>query len=171
MKITYKIILLLITGLFPALLSAQSNALDGLLSKYADQPGFYFLELKTNMFSSEQETNGSPTPGKLITVKILSYEEGSSNQSNATDVYEQLRSEIDVNTYKGLIEVKSSGDKIDMMVKKDGVKLSEIVIIVRESTETTVIAASGSLDLKDIAKFSEMKNCHSLETLKKLCED
>jgi hypothetical protein len=171
MKINYKIILIMIVGLFPVLLSAQANALDGLLNKYADQPGFYFLELKTNMFSSEQETSGSPTPGKLITVKILSYEEGSSNHSNATDVYEQLRSEINTNTYKGLIEVKSSGDKIDMMVKKDGDKLSEIIIIVRESTETTVIAASGSLDLKDIAKFSEMKNCHGLETLKKLCED
>jgi hypothetical protein len=171
MKITYKIILLLITGLFPALLSAQSNALDGLLSKYADQPGFNFLELKTNMFSSEQEMDGSSSHEKLITVKILSYEEGSSNQSKANYIYEQLRSEINVNTYKGLIEVKSSGDKIDMMVKKDGDKLSEIIIIVRKSTETTVIAASGNLDMKDIAEFGEMKNCHGLETLEKLCED
>jgi hypothetical protein len=163
--------MIFVAGLFPALISAQSNALDGLLSKYANQLGFYFLELKTNMFSSEQDSDVSASPGKLISVKILSYTEGSSNQSKAADVYEQLRSGIDVNTYKGLIEVKSSGDKIDMMVKKDGEKLSEIIIIVRKSTETTFIAASGSFDLKDIARFSEMKNCRGLETLEKLCED
>lgn len=171
MKITYKILLILIAGLFPALLSAQENTLDGLLSKYGDQPGFYFLELKTNMFSSEQETDVSPMQGKLITIKVLSYTEGSSNQSKAEEVYEHLMSGINVDSYKGLIEVKSSGDKIDMMVKKDGEKLSEIIIIVRESTETTIVAASGSFDLKDIARFSEMKNCRGLETLEKLCED
>lgn len=73
--------------------------------------------------------------------------------------------------YKGLVEVKSSGENINMMVKKEGDQLSEIVIIVQEKDETTFMVATGNFDLKDIAKLSELKNCKGLQTLEKLCED
>jgi hypothetical protein len=171
MKIINKIILIIIGGLFPIMLFAQSNPLDGLIKKYADQPGFYFLDMKTNLFTSNKEGNASPEANNLISIKILSFEEGSSAQYKAADIYEKFNSSIDFKTYKGLVQVKSSGDKVDMMVKKDGDKLSEIIIVIQESKETTILAASGSFDLKDVAKFSEMKNCRGLETLEKLCEE
>ena len=171
MKIFNKIVLIVISGLFSVVLSAQSNPLDGLIAKYADMPGFYFLDMKTNMLSSAGEENVTPAERKLISIKILSFEESSSTQFKAADIYDQFNSTIDINTYKGLVEVKSSGDKVDMMVKKDGDKLSEVIITIRENNETTFIAATGSFDLKDIAKFSDMKHCHGIETIEKLCED
>jgi hypothetical protein len=45
------------------------------------------------------------------------------------------------------------------------------MIVIQENKETTILAASGSFDLKDVAKFSEMKNCRGLETLEKFCEE
>jgi hypothetical protein len=171
MKILNKIVLIVISGLFPVIISAQTNPLDGLIKKYADQPGFYFLDMKTNLFNSGNEVNATPSTGKIMSVKILAYEEGASAQYKALDIYDQFNSSIDAGTYKGLVEIKSSGDKVDMMVKKEGDKLSEVIIIIREKNEATFIAASGSFDLKDIAKFSGMKNCRGLETLEKLCKD
>ena len=171
MKSIYKIIPIIICAILPVFLSAQSNPLDGLIKKYSDQPGFYFLDLKTNILSSQRDDSTTVYPGKLISIKLLTFKEGAGSQNKASVIYDQFYSIIDANAYKGLVEVKSNGDKVDMMVKKDGDKLSEIVIIIKENDETTFIAASGSFDLKDLARFSEIKNCRGLETLGKLCEE
>jgi hypothetical protein len=163
--------LIIAGGMIPVILSAQSNPLDGMINKYADQPGFYFLEMKTNMFSSTLDDGSSASPGKLISIKILSFEEGSSSSYKAKDIYNQLNSSIDIKAYKGIVEVKNSGDLMDMMVKKDGDKISEVIITLQEETKTTLISATGNFTLKDMAKFSGMKNCRGLETLEKLCEE
>jgi len=171
MKSIYKIIPILICAILPMVLLAQSNPLDGLMNKYSDQPGFYFLDLKTNMLSSQRDDSATVFPGKLISIKLLTFKEGAGSQYKASVIYDQFISSLDDNVYKGLVEVKSSGDKVDMMVKKDGDKLSEIIIIIRENDETTFIAASGSFDLKDLTKFGELKNCRGLETIEKLCQE
>ncbi len=64
MKIRNLIALIIFTGIVPAMLMAQTNPLDGLMKQYADQPGFYFLEMKTNMFNPGNEENVSPEPAK-----------------------------------------------------------------------------------------------------------
>jgi len=57
------------------------------------------------------------------------------------------------------------------MVKKNGDILSEVIIMVQEDDETTLIAASGNFDLKDLAKFGNMDKCKGLKVLSELCED
>jgi len=171
MKMKKFLAVVLFTGIIPAMLMAQSNPLDGLMKQYAEQPGFYFLEMKTNMFNPGNEENVSVEPGKSISMKLLSYRAGSSSGFSPIDIYNQFTSGIDIQAYIGLVEVKNSGEKVEMMVKKEGSKISEIIVMIQEKDEATIISASGSFDMKDISKLSEMKNCHALETLKKLCEE
>jgi hypothetical protein len=171
MKIINKIILILIGGLLTFSASAQTNPLDEMIKIYADEPGFYFMEMKTNMLSSFSKDEASHSTGKIISIKMLSFKDEGSSQYNAEKIYEQFNSSVKSDAYRGLVTIKSSGDKLEMMVKKEGVQLSEIIVIVRENKEVTFIAASGSFDLKDIAKFSELKSCSGLETLQKLCEE
>jgi len=171
MKMKKFLALVLFTGIIPAMLTAQSNPLDGLMKRYAEQPGFYFLEMKTNMFNLGNEENVSAEPGKSISMKLLSYRAGSSSGFSPIDIYNQFTSGIDIQSYIGLVEVKNSGEKVEMMVKKEGSKINEIIILIQEKDEATIISASGSFDMKDISKLSEMKNCHAFETLNKLCEE
>ncbi len=171
MKTINKIILILISGLVTINLSAQTNPLDDMIKMYADQPGFYFMEMKTNMLSSFSKDEAAPSTGKIISIKMLTFKDEGLPQYNAEKIYEQFNSNIKSDAYRGLVTIKSSGDKVDMMVKKEGEQLSEIIVIIRERDEATFIAASGSFDLKDIAKFSELKSCNGLETLQKLCEE
>jgi len=105
MKIINRIILVIIGGLFQIILQAQSNPLDGMIKKYADQPGFYFLEMKTNIFSSFTNDNTAPSANKIITVKMLTYKQDSSSKYKSSEIYEQFNSNIDLGSYKGLVEV------------------------------------------------------------------
>ncbi len=104
-------------------------------------------------------------------MKMLSYRTGSSSGFTSTDIYNQFTSGIDITSYVGLVEVKNSGEKVEMMVKKEGSKINEIILMVQEKDEATIISASGSFDMKDISKLSEIKNCHAFEMLKNLCEE
>lgn len=171
MKMKKLIVIVLFAGIIPVLLMAQSNPLDGLMKQYADQPGFYFMDLKTNMFNPGNDTSGIVEPGELISIKMLSYNPGATSGLSSSDIYNQFISGIDAKSYVGLVEVKNSGDKVEMMVKKEGGKINEIIVLIQEKDEATIISASGSFDIKDISKLSEMKNCHALQTLRKLCEE
>ena len=171
MKIIYKIVLMFVIGLVPIILLAQSNLLDDLMKKYANKPGFYFLDMQTNMFNSGKDENSTLSSEQTISIKILTFDEGASSQFKTLDIYEQFNSGIDVKSYKGLVEVKSSGNKVDMMIRKEGNILSDVIIIIRESNKVTFFSATGSFNLKDLLKLSAIKNCQGLEILEKLCED
>ena len=172
MKNSIKISFLAFILVIPGILLAQVNPLDCYIEKYEGDPGFYYMDLKTNMFNLNDEEKGTQsTQNKIIDFKIVSFEKNENSKFDPTKIYNDFNKTINKDVYKGLVEVKSSGENINMMVKKEGDQLSEIVIIVQEKDETTLMVATGNFDLKDIAKLSELKNCKGLQALEKLCED
>jgi len=163
---------LLILAIAPAILFAQVNPLDNYIEKYSNETGFYYLDLKTNMFqSSDNDKNTNPGQDEMINLKILSFEEGDNTKYNASKIYNDFVNSIEKENYRGLIEVKSSDENVEMMVKKEGNIIKEFIITIKEDKETTLVSATGNFDLKDLAKFSDTKNCKGLEVLKKLCEE
>jgi hypothetical protein len=155
--------LLLVAALLPVAGFAQNNPLNSFIKKYQDQPGFYYLDLKTNMMSDE--------PEKVINLKLLSFDEKDNSSFMAKNLYNDFFNKVDKNEYKGLVEVKSSGDNVEMLVKKEGEKISEIIIAVQGDKETVLISASGSFSMKDLGKFSNLKECKGLQVLEQLCEE
>ena len=163
-------VILLVIGI-PGILAAQSNPLDSYIEKYEGQDGFFFLKLETNLAGIEGEGNKDSEFDKIINLRMLSFEEGKSTKYDASEIYKNFIGEMGKDEYTGIMEVKSSGDNVEMMVKKNGDMLSEVILTVREEDETTIIAASGNFDLKDLAKFNNIKKCKGLEIFGKLCED
>ncbi len=51
MKTSIGITLLAIIIAIPSILLAQTNPLDSYIEKYEGTPGFYYMDMKTNMFS------------------------------------------------------------------------------------------------------------------------
>ena len=171
MKNIEKFSLLVLIIAIPAILSAQTNPLDSYISKYEGTPGFYYMDMKTNMFSFEEEDGSSKTESNIIDFKIVSFEKVEKAKFDPSNIYDDFAKTLNPDTYKGLVDVKSSGENVEMLVKKDGNQIAEIVIIVQEKDETTLLVATGNFDLKDIAKLKNLKNCKGLEALEKLCED
>ncbi len=166
-----KIFSLLILATAPAILFAQVNPLDSYFEKYSSETGFYYLDLKTNMFQSSDDKSTNTGKDKMVSLKILSFEEGDNTKYNASKIYNDFVNSIEKANYRGLIEVKSSDENVEMMVKKEGNIIKEFIITIKEDKETTLVSATGNFDLKDLAKFSDTKNCKGLEVLKKLCEE
>jgi len=167
-----KLFIVLLVIAIPGFLAAQSNPLDSYINKYAGQDGFYYLNLETNMFNAfNVEDSKDSDFNHIINLRMLSYEEGKSTKYDASKIYQDFTAVISKDDYRGIMEVKSNGENVEMMVKKNGDMLSEVIIMVQEDDETTLIAASGNFDLKDLAKFGNMDKCKGLKVLSELCED
>jgi len=172
MKTFKKIILLLSVVMLPGLIFSQSNPLDEMIAKYKDKEGFYYLELKTDMFNKHKdEENKVSQQKRVINILMLSYEEGQNTSYKAKTIYKEFSREIDKDNYIGLIEVKSSGDNVEILVKEIKDIITEVIILIKEEKEAAMIAITGNFDLKDLAKFSELKKCKGLEILGKICEE
>lgn len=171
MKNSVKIAMLVFIITIPAILFAQVNPLDSYINQYEGTPGFYYMDMKTNMFNFNEDDGSPKTSDDVIDFKVVSFEQIKNVTFDAKKIYEDFSKTMNKDVYKGLVEVKSSGENVDMLVKKQGDKISEIVVIVREKDDTTLMVATGNFDLKDIAKLSELKNCKGLQTLEKLCEN
>lgn len=155
----------------PALLSAQSNPLDSYILKYAGTSGFYFLDLKTNMFNPSEDEGGNTDETSIINLKMISVEDSKNPEIQSSTLYNQFYDKFNKNEYKGIVEVKSSGENVEMMVKKEGDFINEMIITIQDKEETTLIVATGKFSLKDMAKFSNAKNCKGFEILGQLCEE
>lgn len=168
MKKFYRIVLYL-SCFVPILLMAQGNPLDKLMDRYAGMKGVMFLDLKTNMVPVKD--SAASGENHVIRVKMLSVNPKLNSAVEPAAMYDEFFKQIDRKGYKGLVEVKSSGDNVEMMVKEEGGKISELIIAVKEHDETTLIAASGDFDLKELARLSQLKNCKGLQVLNSLCEE
>lgn len=172
MKKTIKISILALIISLPVILFAQSNPLDSYISQYEGTPGFYYMDMKTNMFSFDENEQDSPkTESNVIDFKIVSFEKTEKAKFDPANIYKNFSKTLNADSYRGLVTVKSSGENVEMLVKKEGNQIAEIVIIVQEKDETILMVATGNFDLKDIAKLRNLKDCKGLEALEKLCED
>jgi len=155
----------------PLILSAQQTKVDKLFEKYSGESGFYYLNLETDMFSMIEEEDGSKTDSKIVYLKMLTFKESENASKGASKIYSEFKKAFDNDVYKGLIDVNSSGEKVDMKVKKEDGKVSEIIIVIFDKTETMLVSASGNFDFKKLATLKQIENCKRLGSLQKLCED
>lgn len=158
-------------ALVPVLLSAQSNPLDTYIAKYSLTPGFYFFDLKTNMFNPSDEEGEMTSEMSVINLKMISVDDDESPAVSSSGLYAEFYNDFKKDDYKGLVEVKSSGENVEMMVKKEDGFINEMIITIQGENETTLIVATGKFSLKDMAKFSNAKKCKGFEILGQLCEE
>ncbi|MCB2221078.1 MAG: DUF4252 domain-containing protein [Bacteroidetes bacterium] len=164
------LLLLMIFVSLPFFLPAQTNPLDDMIKLYKGQEGFYFLDLKTNMMNAGDKGQTGVSDA-VVNLVIISFDEKKNTSFKAENLYNQFFSTVDKAQYKGLIDIKSSGDNVEMMIKNEGERLTEVIIAVQEEDEMTIIVATGNFDLKDLARFKNMQQCHGLQVLEQLCEE
>lgn len=164
------LLLVLFAVAAPFILLAQQSKSDKLFEKYSEKTGFYYLSMETNMFSMiDEEDTGSES--QIVYLKMLTYKEGENTSKEASKIYGEFKKAFDRDVYKGLIDVNSSGEKVDMMVRKENGQVSELVILLFDDTETKLIKATGNFDMKKLASLKQLESCERLGSLMQLCED
>ena len=160
----------LFTLIVPLGLFSQGNPLDSFIAEYSGKQGFYFLDLNTNMLSSICKDEPGDN-SKVVHIKMISYDESQGNNLTASEIYDAFFNRFDKNKYIGLVSVKSSEEKVEIMVKKEDERVSEFIIAIREDKGMKLIAATGNFDLKDLAKLKSLHNCHGMKIIKQMCEE
>lgn len=166
-----RIILISIIALIPALLSAQNSAVDKLFKKYGGQDGYTTISINGNLLklAADLSDDEDAEVMKSITkIQILTQESG-----DGGNFYEEVMSELKRDSYEELMTVNSSDEDVIFLIRKNGDRISELLLVVGGSSDNAVIYIGGNLDMKDLAKLSKSINIDGdafghLEDLEKL---
>lgn len=169
MKSIFSIIITLVVFL-PGVLLAQTNPLDGFLEKYSGEKGFYYLDLNTNMFSKSCEDEAQDFE-KKVNIKMLSYDETLGKGKQASDMYNVFINQFRNDDYIGLVEVRHSGENVEILVKKENKMVTEFILAMQEKESVTLVAATGNFDLKDLTKLKSLQNCKGMNILHQMCDE
>ncbi len=161
-----KLICLLSMFILPGFLTAQSDPLDKLLNKYGDKPGFRYAEMETNMLSCSSENSSND-----LEVKFISFKQDSTTDYNVSEIYNLFSDRIKSQSYEALAIVKSSGNNVEMLVKRKGPVISGFVVMMAEENRTLFLSTSGEFNLKDIARLKELIKSKFPEMIDKFCRD
>ena len=152
-----KLVLILIVALAPAFVIAQNSAVEKLFKKYGGQDGFTTITVNSGLlrlaadFTDEEE--GLEVLNSIKSIKILAQEDG-----EADNFYNEVKSLLSNNDYEELMTVNSNDEDVVFLIKKEGKKISEFLLVVGGDDENVVIYIEGSLDMKEIAHLGKSIN-------------
>lgn len=165
--------------MMPALLLAQSP-MDKLYDKYAGQERVTSVNISSEMFEmlasmkidttklEDHETkNMVDAISKMNGMKILTY---SKNGANDNTFYNEIKASFDLDEYYELMTVRDEDSDVKFYAKKEGDKISELLMIADEDKETVLMNFSGLFDMRTIAKIGQSMEMHGMDKLEKLEE-
>lgn len=87
-------------------------------------------------------------------VFIKSFEFEKPGEYSQSDV-DQIRSQIDTNEWKRIVQVRSKGDKenVDIFIRQKDGKNNGLFVVAAEPTELTIVQIVGAINLDDLASL------------------
>jgi hypothetical protein len=160
--------LILITALLlSAAMHAQTNAIDELFNKYSEREGFTFVSISGHMLSLlstlKKENNPDNIMLRLTSIRILSQEE--LPQGAGVNFFEEVSRKSLSPLYDELMVVREGSDETMFLVKQNGDKISELLVISGGSGGNSIISIKGDINLKELSELSETIGIEELEEL------
>jgi hypothetical protein len=160
--------LILITALLlSAAMHAQTNAIDELFNKYSESEGFTFVSISGRMLSLFGTLKKENSPDnillRLTSIRILSQEELS--QGAGVNFFEEVSRRSLSAFYDELMVVREGSDETMFLVKQNGDKISELLVISGGSGGNSIISIKGDINLKELSELSETIGIEELEEL------
>ena len=129
------------------------KSIDDLFDKYSGKDGFVTVSLSGDLmkiFSCDEDDDGS-MPKNITSLRILT--EDDDNKEKAVNFYDFVIKDIDLSKYEEFMRVKESRQDLRMLVKMDGDKFSEFLLIAG-GEDNALIQIKGNMTLKEAKKFS-----------------
>ncbi len=153
-----KVITLLLVALFPLLALAQNSAIDKVFKKYGDRDGFTVVTISKGLLklvaNLDDDRESQDFLGRVHQIKILAVEDHNSD----INLYDEVLSDLDKKDYEELMTVKSEGEEVLILAKKDGDILEELIILVGGKDDNALVYISGKMNMKDLSKLSSSVN-------------
>jgi len=133
------------------------KSIDALFEKYAGKDGFTTVTLNGNLlklancFDSDDDHDDSSINANITEIRILSQEDKTIQAGN---FYDMVIKDIDLTAYDEFMRVKESDQDVRMLVRMDGRKFREFLLI-SGGEDNAIIQIKGSFSLDDAKKLSE----------------
>ena len=153
-----RVALFLLALAIPALMVAQSDAIDKLINKYKGQDGVTVVDIGPELFQMVkgmeiQDLEDQDLPlDKISSVRILTIED---NEKLANvNFYDELKNNYDVSDLQEVMTVNDGGEVVRMWMRNDGANVQEFLLIVG-GDDNVLIHITGDFNMSDLEGLAE----------------
>ncbi|MFP4528845.1 MAG: DUF4252 domain-containing protein [Candidatus Kapaibacterium sp.] len=158
---------------------AQDSPYISLFDKYTGKKGFTTVLINKEMFETMGEmmksdsTNGAVNEmlSGINAMLVLTYKfdkELKREKSLAREVYKDFLSKVPMSEYKSLVLVNDEGSNVRILAKQTQKEIKELLVLVGEENEATLVNISGAMSLDKISKLSEIMQIKELQQLQQM---
>jgi len=158
------------------LLGAKAqDAISKFYSKYQNDESFTQVTISSKMFSlftnmdadTKEDKEVLEAISKLKGLRILAKEDA----RNARDLYKEAFTIIPVKDYEELMTVRDKDKDMKFLIKENGGKISELLMIMGGTKQFMILSLYGEIDLKQVSHLGKKMNVSGLENLHNLNKD
>ena len=174
MKKITQLLVVLSTIFFTVNLQAQTTSIDKLFDQYAGKEFITTISFTPEMFKlvagiSEQSTDPqvkeiNEVVNQLKALKIIILSD--SLQKSNIDLEKETQSILKISAFSELMSVQEKNKIVKFFIKKTGEnKISELMMIARETNTVVVMNFAGEIDLQTIGRLSKTMKINGMEQL------
>jgi hypothetical protein len=157
-----RVFLFIVMAVFTNSLFSQKS-IDALFERYAGKDGFVTITIDGNLLKlitdNEDEKRDNTLPASVTQIRILVQEDDNLKVDN---FYDMVINGIDLDKYEEFMRVKESDQDLRMLVKAEGRKFKEFLLI-GGGDDNLLIQIKGEMTFEEAKKFSNnAKKNHGL---------
>ncbi len=154
----------------PLSISAQNNAIEKFFNQYMDDEAFTVVHVTPKMFQmiakldikDKDYADAKAVLQDLKGLWILTTD----NNVKSPQLYKEAASKINTQEYELLMTVRDKGSNVRFWTKESGGIINELLMLVGEPDEFTLISFVGKIDLDKISKLANKVEINGMEHLK-----
>jgi hypothetical protein len=148
-----------------------SNPIDEMFNKYSEKEGFTVVTISGKMFSMFAGEEGENKDAdnilsKLKSIRVLSVEDSLLNKN--INFYTELSKKFAFSMYEDLMVVKEGPDITKFLIRQNGDKISELLVVTGGPGGNSLISIKGDLNMKSISDLSKSTGIQELKSLDKI---
>jgi hypothetical protein len=167
-----KVMIILAMACFAGTVFAQKDPISAAFDKYDGKEGFTLVTLSgdmLNMFTrAAQEKHDTSFQSKITSLRILVREKEKNDGSALPDFRSEVYDKLDKQVYKEMMTVKESDQNVVVLVKENGGRISELLLMVTGKDDNVLIQAKGDMLLSEMADLGGKCPMRGFEQLKML---
>lgn len=153
-----KLILLMIVV---SAVSLKAQSVEKLIEKYSTNKNFEYVSISKGLFNLTQWLGGSTIDKytkevleRIKSMKILTLNTATSNQTK-TNFQHELTKLLKGGKYEQMMETRNKSDQSTVYGFTDNKGISQLLIMVKNDTEMSLIVMKGNLTHEDLEKIAK----------------
>ena len=151
---------------------AQNDAITKFFEKYASDDSFTQVTVSSKMFNlftnmeadTPEDKELLDAISKLKGLRIIAKDQA----RNARELYKEAFALIPKGDYEELMSVRDDQKDMKFLIRENGNKISELLMVMGGPDEFMVLSVFGEIDLKQISRIGRKMNVSGLEKLESM---